>query len=114
MAGEPSFFEIGVPDAARARAFYAQVFEWTLHPMEGDQAWIETPTARGGIHDGDADCRIELYFAVPDIEAAEAGCARPEVKRATLRARKDSEAFHRAVTTRVCASVCTKPSNCVR
>ena len=70
MAGEPSFFEIGVPDAARARAFYAQVFEWTLHPMEGDQAWIETPTARGGIHDGDEDCRIELYFAVPDIEAA--------------------------------------------
>jgi predicted enzyme related to lactoylglutathione lyase len=70
MAGQPAFFEIGVPDAKRARAFYAQVFDWTWHPMDGDQAWIETPTAKGGLHDDDQDRRIVTYFAVDDIKGA--------------------------------------------
>jgi uncharacterized protein len=70
MAGEPAHFEIGVPDGARAQAFYSKVLEWTFHPMQGDQAWIETPGARGGLHDGDPAANIEVYFAVPDIEAA--------------------------------------------
>jgi uncharacterized protein len=71
MTGEPSFFEIGVPDAKRARTFYAQVFDWTFHPWpDSDMAWIETPGARGGIHDDDPEHRIEIYFAVADIEAA--------------------------------------------
>jgi hypothetical protein len=71
MTGEPSFFEIGVPDAKRARTFYAQVFDWTFHPWpDSDMAWIETPGARGGIHDDDPEHRIEIYFAVADIETA--------------------------------------------
>ena len=71
MAGEPSHFEIGVPDARRARTFYAQVLDWTFHDWgKGDNAWIETPGARGGLHDGDPERRIEIYFTVPDIESA--------------------------------------------
>lgn len=70
MTGEPSFFEVGTRDGRRARTFYEQLFGWTFHPMKGDQAWVETPTLRGGVHDGDPDPRIEVYFRVDDIEAA--------------------------------------------
>lgn len=72
MSNAPSHFEIGVPDSARARAFYARVFPgWTFHPMgEGEQAWIETIGIRGGLHDQDAEARIDLFFAVDDIETA--------------------------------------------
>lgn len=70
MSGEPSFFEIGVPDGRRAQSFYAALFGWTMHPMEGDQAWIETPSIAGGLHDEDEDRRIEVYFAVEDIDLA--------------------------------------------
>jgi predicted enzyme related to lactoylglutathione lyase len=71
MSGEPAFFEIGVPDAKRAKAFYGQLLQWTFHSMgDGDQAWVETPTIRGGLHDQDQERRIDLFFAVPDIAAA--------------------------------------------
>lgn len=71
MNGEPSFFEIGVPDAKRAKAFYGSLFGWKHHTTSGDQAWIETPSPiRGGVHDGDDDRHIDIFFAVPDIDAA--------------------------------------------
>jgi predicted enzyme related to lactoylglutathione lyase len=70
MAGEPAFFEIGVPDAKRARAFYTELLPWTFHPMQGDQGWLETVGIRGGLHDEDPEARIVVYFAVPDIDAA--------------------------------------------
>jgi predicted enzyme related to lactoylglutathione lyase len=70
MHGEPSFFEIGVVDAGRAKAFYGRLFAWTFHPMAGEQAWVETPTIRGGLHDGDPDRRIDVFFTVDDIDSA--------------------------------------------
>jgi predicted enzyme related to lactoylglutathione lyase len=71
VSGEPAFFEIGVPDANRAKTFYGQLLGWTFHPMGGgDQAWVETPTIRGGLHDEDQECRIDVFFAVPDIDSA--------------------------------------------
>jgi predicted enzyme related to lactoylglutathione lyase len=70
MHGEPAFFEIGVPDAKRAKAFYGQLFKWTFHPMGGEQASVETPTIRGGIHDDDPESRIDIFFAVSDIDSA--------------------------------------------
>ena len=72
MNGGASFFEMGVPDADRARAFYGALFDWTFHPTgEGPEAWIETPPAaiRGGVHGGDHDAGIEIYFSTSDIEA---------------------------------------------
>ena len=45
MTGEPTFFEIGVADAARARAFYGGLFGYR----------ISTPTVPGGMHGDDND-----------------------------------------------------------
>lgn len=70
MAGEPSFFEIGVADGKKAQAFFGELFGWTIHPMGGDSGWLETGGVRGGLHDNDPENRIEMYFGVPDIEAA--------------------------------------------
>lgn len=70
MTGEPSHFELGVPDASRAKAFYGGLLGWTFETTHGDNAWIDTPGARGGLH-GDDEARIVVvYFRVPDIEAA--------------------------------------------
>jgi uncharacterized protein len=74
MTGTPSFFEIGAPDAKRAREFYLSLFDWKFHRTEGEMGWIEVqpPAAaiRGGVHGDDPDTGIELYFGVPDIDAA--------------------------------------------
>lgn len=63
------FFEIGVPDAKRAKVFYGQLLGWTFH-TSGEQTWVQTPTIRGGLHDEDTDRRIDVFFAVPDLDAA--------------------------------------------
>lgn len=88
MHGEPAFFEIGVPDDGQAQNFYGKLFDWTFPPFgEGDQVSVKTPTLHGGLHGQDPESRIELYFTVPDIDAAvgtvrelggEAEDARPE------------------------------------
>jgi predicted enzyme related to lactoylglutathione lyase len=71
MHGELTFFEIGVPDSARAQTFYGRLFAWDFPPTgDRDQVWVRTPTLRAGLHDQDAECRIAVYFSVDDIEAA--------------------------------------------
>ena len=69
MTGEPSYIELGVPDAARAVAFYGAVLGWAVDPSAG-MTQIETPTLSIGIHAGDPDAHFEVLFAVPDIEGA--------------------------------------------
>jgi predicted enzyme related to lactoylglutathione lyase len=72
MAGEPSFFELGVGDAARGRAFYAALFGWEMEPgPSGEGFTIETPGIPGGIHGGDPGASAYLFFSVDDIEAAQ-------------------------------------------
>jgi uncharacterized protein len=70
MAGEPSHFELGVPDAARAKAFYGELLGWSFTPTTGENAWIETPGVRGGVHDGDDAANVVVYFKVRDIDDA--------------------------------------------
>jgi uncharacterized protein len=70
VAGEPSHFELGVSDAARAKAFYGELFGWSFIPTSGENAWIETPGVRGGLHDRDEAPSIVVYFSVGDIDAA--------------------------------------------
>jgi len=71
MHGELTFFEIGVPDGARAQTFFASLFGWEFPPTGVDeQVWVRTPNIRAGLHDQDAESRIAMYFAVDDIEAA--------------------------------------------
>ncbi|MGB3675378.1 MAG: VOC family protein [Candidatus Nanopelagicales bacterium] len=73
MAGSVSFFELGAPDAQKAREFYGELFDWVFHEI-GDtgQTWIEIPVGllRAGVHGGDPDTGIEVYFGVPDIDIA--------------------------------------------
>jgi predicted enzyme related to lactoylglutathione lyase len=70
MAGEPSHFELGVPDARRAKAFYGELLGWRFVTTAGENAWIETNGVRGGVHGEDDDASVQVYFSVDDIEAA--------------------------------------------
>jgi len=70
VASGPSHFEIGVPDARRAKAFYGELLGWSFHTTTGENAWIETGGVRGGLHDEDDASNIVVYFRVLDIGAA--------------------------------------------
>jgi uncharacterized protein len=69
MAGEPSFFSIGVRDAERGRAFYERLFGWQMQ-QERNGFSIATAGAPGGIHGGDPEASPYLFFRVDDIDAA--------------------------------------------
>ena len=69
-AGAPSHFELGVPDARCARSFYGELFGWSFTTTQGENGWIETPGVPGGLHGDDPETGIELYFRVPDLDAA--------------------------------------------
>ncbi|MGH8774247.1 MAG: VOC family protein [Jiangellaceae bacterium] len=71
MAGELTFFEIGVDDAERGRAFYQGVFGWTFERGPSGQGFvIGTPNVSGGMHGGDHAAAPLLFFQVDDIDAA--------------------------------------------
>ena len=71
MAGEPSWFEIGVGDVERAKEFYGSLFGWHFeHTETGQGAVIRTPTVPGGLHGGDEGASPYVFFTVPDIQAA--------------------------------------------
>jgi uncharacterized protein len=49
MAGEISFFELGVAEPGRARAFYGNLFGWNFEPVPpGSGFAIRTPGPRRG------------------------------------------------------------------
>jgi predicted enzyme related to lactoylglutathione lyase len=74
MAGEPSWFEIGVADATKARAFYGGLLGWQFEtgPAGDDSAGavIRTPGIDGGLHGGDEGASPYLFFRVDDMDAA--------------------------------------------
>jgi predicted enzyme related to lactoylglutathione lyase len=70
MAGF-SFFELGVEDAERGRAFYEGFFGWRFAPgPSGNGFEIETPGGPGGIHGGDPAASPYVFFPVDDMDAA--------------------------------------------
>ena len=69
MAGELAFFELGVEDAERGRAFYGALFGWRFEPGPGD-GFVIAGAVPGGLHGGDARASPILFFAVDDIDAA--------------------------------------------
>jgi uncharacterized protein len=69
LTGELAFFELGVEDAERGRAFYSELFGWRFEPGPGDGFVIGTEVP-GGMHGGDPGGSPYLFFAVDDIEAA--------------------------------------------
>ncbi|MFJ6853554.1 VOC family protein [Streptomyces sp. NPDC091271] len=72
MAGEISFFELGVAEPERARTFYAGLFGWTFEPgtAEGGGFAISTPGAPGGVHGGDPGAGPYVFFRVDDMRTA--------------------------------------------
>ena len=71
MAGELSFFELGVEDVERGRAFYEELFGWRLEPgLSGQGFTIGTPTVPGGMHGGDRGAAPYVFFGVEDMETA--------------------------------------------
>ncbi|MFE1035289.1 VOC family protein [Streptomyces sp. NPDC058807] len=71
MAGEPSFFELGVADPERGSAFYGGLFGWTLEPGPAGRGFsIGTGGVPGGLHGGDAGASPYLFFRVDDLDAA--------------------------------------------
>jgi uncharacterized protein len=71
MAGEPAFFELGVEDTERGRAFYEGLFGWSFETGPSGSGWVlGTPTIQGGMHGGHKDAMPYLFFAVDDMDAA--------------------------------------------
>jgi uncharacterized protein len=71
MAGELAFFEIGVEDADRGRAFYGGLFGWRFEPGPSGNGFVITaPNMSGGMHGGDAGATPYLFFEVDDMDAA--------------------------------------------
>lgn len=72
MAGEVAFFEIGVEDPERGRAFYEGLFGWRFEPgpTEGGGFVIQAPNMPGGMHGGDPGGRPYVFFAVDDMDMA--------------------------------------------
>jgi predicted enzyme related to lactoylglutathione lyase len=71
MAGELTFFELGVEDPDRGRAFYEELFGWTFEPGPSGHGFaITAPNVAGGMHGGDAGASPYVFFGVDDMEAA--------------------------------------------
>jgi predicted enzyme related to lactoylglutathione lyase len=71
MAGELAFFELGVADAERGRAFYEELFGWTFAPGPSGNGFVITaPNIPGGMHGGDAGAAPYVFFRVDDMDAA--------------------------------------------
>ncbi|MBA2310432.1 MAG: VOC family protein [Pseudonocardiales bacterium] len=71
MTGEPTFFELGVADVERGRAFYEGLFGWSFEPGPSGQGFtIGTPTVPGGMHGGDPGAAPYVFFRVDAIDEA--------------------------------------------
>jgi predicted enzyme related to lactoylglutathione lyase len=71
MNGQPTFFELGVADADRARVFYEGLFGWRMEPAPGGRGYaINTGGTPGGVHAGEPEAAPYLFFGVEDIDAA--------------------------------------------
>ena len=69
MAGEPSHFEIGVPDPERAQAFYGRLLGWSFDGTDRG-ARISTTGIGGGLHPDEP--WIQVFYRVDDLDAAAA------------------------------------------
>ncbi len=71
MNGKIAFFELGVDDVERGRAFYEGLFGWTFEPGPSGQGFvIRTPNMLGGMHGGDQGATPYVFFEVSDMGEA--------------------------------------------
>ena len=73
MSRPAIFFELGVADAERARAFYTGVFGWTMEPGPSGKGYvIDANGVPGGLHPDDPQSSPYVFFGVDDLDAARA------------------------------------------
>jgi uncharacterized protein len=67
--GTPSYIELCVEDADKARAFYGALLGWST---EGDVGPGQASTGglNVGIHDHDPSSLLEIFFSVNDLDSA--------------------------------------------
>lgn len=66
-----AWLEIGAPDATRTRDFFAALFGWRFDAV--GQGFATRDSGVGaGLHGGDDDRNMVVYFGVEDIDAAAA------------------------------------------
>jgi uncharacterized protein len=71
MTGGMAFFELGVEDTERGRAFFEGLFGWKFETgPSGNGFVITTPNVPGGMHGGDAGASPYVFFKVDDMQAA--------------------------------------------
>src|SRR5580704_13554955 len=78
LMGQPvAYFEIVSPDAARARAFYTELFGWAADadPAMGGYALVDTRAGEGAIGGGiggsaePGEAGVKIYMRVDDLDA---------------------------------------------
>jgi predicted enzyme related to lactoylglutathione lyase len=69
MTGQPTYIELGVPDADLARAFYGSLLGWRPSGSDGPGN-VETPTLDVGLHSDDPASELLVFFAVNDLDAS--------------------------------------------
>jgi uncharacterized protein len=71
MTGKLRFFEIGVGDVERGRAFYERLFGWKFEPGPSGKGFvIRTPNVAGGMHGSDPEAAPYVFFEVDDMDTA--------------------------------------------
>lgn len=69
MNGQPTYIELGVPDADAARAFYGKLLGWQPSGPAGPGN-VSTPSLDVGIHGDDPQPGMLIFFDVDDLDAA--------------------------------------------
>ncbi|MFF1252639.1 VOC family protein [Pseudarthrobacter sp. NPDC058329] len=65
------FFEIGVEDPGRGKAFYSALFNWDFAPGPSEEGFnIGTGGIPGGMHGADRGAVPYLFFRVEDMDIA--------------------------------------------
>jgi predicted enzyme related to lactoylglutathione lyase len=67
--GAPSYIELCVEDADKARAFYGGLLGWRV-TGEGGPGQASTGGLDVGIHDRDPSSLLEVFFTVDDLDSA--------------------------------------------
>lgn len=68
--GTATHLELGAPSGKPSAEFFAALFGWSVHPMQADNFFAQTPIGSLGIHPGDDAKEIVPYFCVDDLEQA--------------------------------------------
>lgn len=66
MTGQPTYIELGVPNADLARIFYGTLLGWRPSGTSGPGN-VETPTLHVGLHSDDPGAEMLTFFAVGDL-----------------------------------------------